>query len=121
MNERLQEKRDQLKELEAWRKKLKAGKVMKSDTPPAKMPKTLELTQAKICKLKSTIDSETIKISNKDANKEVALGTSKINYMDPRITIAWCKQVECPIEKVFPKTLRSKFAWAMNSGYNWQF
>jgi len=55
------------------------------------MPKTLEMTQAKICKLKATIDSENIKISNKDANKEVALGTSKINYMDPRITIAWCK------------------------------
>jgi len=64
---------------------------MKTEAPPPKMPKTLEMTQAKICKLKATIDSENIKISNKDANKEVALGTSKINYMDPRITIAWCK------------------------------
>lgn len=47
-------------------------------------------------------------IRNKDDNKEVALGTSKINYMDPRISVAWCKRVEVPIEKIFAKTLRDK-------------
>jgi DNA topoisomerase-1 len=47
----------------------------------------------------------------KDENKAVALGTSKINYMDTRITVAWCKKVELPIEKVFPKTLTDKFNW----------
>ena len=26
----------------------------------------------------------------KEDLKNVALGTSKINYMDPRITVAWC-------------------------------
>ena len=36
----------------------------------------------------------------KDDLKTVALGTSKINYMDPRITVAWCKRHEVPIEKV---------------------
>jgi len=86
---------------------------------------------------------------NKDENKAVALGTSKINYMDPRITVAWCKkvsglgrgvcdriapsrhrisdcatvrvQVECPIERVFPRTLRDKFPWAMGvaSDFKW--
>ena len=33
-------------------------------------------------------------IRNKDDNKEVALGTSKINYCDPRISVAWCKRCE---------------------------
>jgi len=33
--------------------------------------------------------------------KNLALGTSKINYMDPRITISWCKSHEVPIEKIF--------------------
>jgi len=46
-------------------------------------------------------------------NKEVALGTSKINYMDPRITVAFCKRLELPIEKVFNKALLDKFPWAM--------
>ena len=32
-------------------------------------------------------------VRNKDETKEVSLGTSKINYMDPRITVAWCKRV----------------------------
>ena len=52
-------------------------------------------------------------IKNRDDNKEVALGTSKINYMDPRISVAWCKRCEVPIDKVFAKTLRDKFNWAM--------
>ena len=37
---------------------------------------------------------------NKDENKSVALGTSKINYMDPRVTVSWCKRNEVPIDKV---------------------
>eukprot|EP01023_Acetabularia_acetabulum_P003278 TRINITY_DN11384_c0_g4_i1.p1 TRINITY_DN11384_c0_g4~~TRINITY_DN11384_c0_g4_i1.p1 ORF type:complete len:608 (+),score=115.57 TRINITY_DN11384_c0_g4_i1:1-1824(+) len=52
--------------------------------------------------------------SARDANKTVALGTSKINYLDPRITVAWCKRNEVPITKVFNKTLLQKFAWAMS-------
>ena len=48
-------------------------------------------------------------------------GTSKINYMDPRITAAWCKAVECPIEKVFQETLRKKFPWAMSVPSTWKF
>ena len=40
------------------------------------------------------LSSMTIKLKDLDDNKLVALGTSKINYMDPRITVAWCKRVE---------------------------
>ena len=51
----------------------------------------------------------------------MALGTSKINYMDPRIAAAWCKLVECPIEVVFQGPLLKKFAWAMNVPSSWKF
>jgi len=51
----------------------------------------------------------------------VSLGTSKINYMDPRISVAWCKRNEVPIEKVFSRTLRDKFNWAMAVGPEWEF
>eukprot|EP00980_Cylindrotheca_fusiformis_P016400 scaffold4887_cov118-Cylindrotheca_fusiformis.AAC.10 len=60
-------------------------------------------------------------LKHKDDNKEVSLGTSKINYMDPRITVAWCKRNEVPIEKVFSKTLRDKFNWAMAVEPQWEF
>jgi len=54
-------------------------------------------------------------------NKEVALGTSKINYMDPRISVAFCKRIELPIEKVFNKALLDKFPWAMAVGPDFHF
>mmetsp|Transcript_35292 Transcript_35292/g.77724 ORF Transcript_35292/g.77724 Transcript_35292/m.77724 type:complete len:246 (+) Transcript_35292:1245-1982(+) len=62
-----------------------------------------------------------IDFRNRDENKEVALGTSKINYMDPRISVAWCKRCEVPIDKVFAKTLRDKFNWAMAVPPEWVF
>jgi uncharacterized membrane protein YgcG len=52
---------------------------------------------------------------------QVSLGTSKINYMDPRISVAWCKRNEVPIERIFAKTLRDKFVWAMNVPPDWRF
>ena len=62
-----------------------------------------------------------VDIRNRDENKDVALGTSKINYMDPRISVAWCKRCEVPIDKVFAKTLRDKFNWAMAVPPTWKF
>jgi DNA topoisomerase I len=78
--------------------------------------------------VKKRIENWSVKISkmemdlkHKDDNKEVSLGTSKINYMDPRISVAWCKRNEVPIEKIFSKTLRDKFNWAMAVPPNWEF
>ncbi|PFH35822.1 putative DNA topoisomerase I [Besnoitia besnoiti] len=62
-----------------------------------------------------------LKIKLKDDNKTVALGTSKINYMDPRITVAFCKKYEVPIEKLFNKSLRLKFPWAMFAKSSFEF
>jgi DNA topoisomerase-1 len=64
-------------------------------------------------KLEERIENAKGKITLKDDSKTVALGTSKINYMDPRISVAWCKRKDVPIEKVFAKTLLQKFPWAM--------
>jgi len=41
--------------------------------------------------------------------------------MDPRISVAWCKRNEVPIEKIFSKTLRDKFNWAMAVSPDWRF
>jgi DNA topoisomerase-1 len=53
--------------------------------------------------------------------KEVSLTTSKINYIDPRISVAWAKKVNVPIEKIFSKKLRQKFPWAMDVGEDYAF
>ena len=47
-------------------------------------------------------------------NKEIALGTSKLNYLDPRISVAWCRKWDVPVEKIYNKTQREKFAWAID-------
>ena len=60
-------------------------------------------------------------LKEKDDEKDIALGTSKTNYNDPRISVAWCKANEVKIEKVFPKNLLSKFLWAMYTDAEWEF
>ncbi|KAM0866747.1 hypothetical protein ACQ4PT_042423 [Festuca glaucescens] len=62
-----------------------------------------------------------IAMKNKEDLKTVALGTSKINYLDPRITVAWCKTHEVPIEKIFSKTILAKFGWAMDVDPDFRF
>jgi len=44
--------------------------------------------------------------------KNISLGTSKINYIDPRITISWIKKYDFPVDKIFSETLQEKFQWA---------
>ena len=51
---------------------------------------------------------------DKEENKTIALGTSKLNYLDPRISVAWVKKYDVPIEKVYNKTQREKFRWAID-------
>lgn len=48
-----------------------------------------------------------------EENKTIALSTSKLNYLDPRISVAWCKRHEVPVEKVYNTTQRAKFRWAI--------
>ncbi|XP_061532325.1 DNA topoisomerase I, mitochondrial [Phycodurus eques] len=55
-----------------------------------------------------------VQATDREENKQIALGTSKLNYLDPRITVAWCKRMGVPIEKIYNKTHRDKFAWAID-------
>ncbi|XP_035765816.1 DNA topoisomerase 1 [Neolamprologus brichardi] len=55
-----------------------------------------------------------VQATDREENKQIALGTSKLNYLDPRISVAWCKNMEVPIEKIYNKTQREKFAWAID-------
>ena len=96
------------------------GRRFESKHMFSKQP-TTESIKARIDKWTEDINKLEIDIRNREENKEVALGTSKINYMDPRISVAWCKRCEVPIDKVFAKTLRDKFNWAMAVEPTWKF
>ncbi|KAJ3515245.1 hypothetical protein NLJ89_g1884 [Agrocybe chaxingu] len=86
-----------------------------------KRDRSAEKLEEAIDKLTQKIKAFKLQISDRDAGKEVALGTSKINYLDPRITAAWCKKHDVPIEKLFSKTLLTKFPWAMEAEEEWKF
>ncbi|KAK3012807.1 hypothetical protein RJ639_010399 [Escallonia herrerae] len=70
--------------------------------------------ERKIAQMNAKIEKMERDKETKEDLKNVALGTSKINYLDPRITIAWCKRHEVPVEKIINKSLLAKFSWAMD-------
>jgi len=94
------------------------GKKKKKDK---KLPTTVDQCEKAIAKITEKVRNLESKAQLKDETKAVALGTSKINYMDPRITVAWCKAMEVPIEKLFNKSLIDKFPWAMEVPSDWTF
>lgn len=117
LEDKLQEKKDKLKQLENHKKQLKKDK----NTDAKNLPKSAQAWDAAITKAKKSLTLEENKVYEKKENKNFALSTSKINYMDPRISVTWCKNNEVPIERVFEKTLRMKFAWAMSADLDWKF
>lgn len=84
-------------------------------------PDNISKAETLIKNIDSKIEKLQKKIKMREDNKDIALNTSKLNYMDPRITISWCKNNEVPIEKVFPRSVRDKFPWAMYTDPNFEF
>lgn len=112
LRSRLRAVGDEFARLEKERGTGKAA--LKRDKPAEKLIEGID-------KLEEKIKAFKLQIVDREAGKEVALGTSKINYLDPRITAAWCKKHDVPIEKIFSKTLITKFPWAMEVEPEWKF
>jgi hypothetical protein len=73
-----------------------------------------EVKSKQVEKLREGLKKLEMQVTDKDENKDIALGTSKLNYLDPRISIGWCKKYDVPIEKIYSKTQREKFRWAID-------
>ena len=70
-------------------------------------------------KVNSKLKLARLKKDNKLMMKNVSLGTSKMNYIDPRIIFAFIKKFNIPPEKLFTSSLLSRFEWAstVDKGY----
>jgi DNA topoisomerase-1 len=66
----------------------------------------------RIVKLNDKLKKTKLKYELKKEMKNISLGTSKENYIDPRITLVFIKKYAIPIEKVFSSALIKKFTWA---------
>ncbi len=94
--ERLAKKEAKLKELKAKleEKKAEGKKTMSLETRIEKTKLDIELTKR---------------------TKEYNLGTSLKSYIDPMAYVEWARKVDFDLEKFYPKALRKKFSWALQS------
>jgi DNA topoisomerase-1 len=104
-------KEETILEVKAEVKALK--KEAKASRDP-KVVKKLESKKKRLGQLEEQLQKLEVQATDKEENKEIALGTSKLNYLDPRISVAWCRKWDVPIEKIYNKTQREKFAWAID-------
>jgi DNA topoisomerase-1 len=95
---------DRLKELKKKRKALQDKK--KND---------------KVKNIDSKIKSLKLKKETKLKMKNVSLGTSKNNYIDPRIIFAFIKKFEIPPDKLFTQVLIKRFEWASSVDIDYRF
>jgi len=62
-----------------------------------------------------------LKKETKIKMKNVSLGTSKTNYIDPRIIFSFIKRFNIPPEKLFTKVLLDRFQWASQVDETFKF
>ncbi|XP_069778297.1 DNA topoisomerase I, mitochondrial-like isoform X3 [Narcine bancroftii] len=103
-----------MEQFAAAKKDLKNAKVDCKVKKDEKSKQVVEKKNKFVKKLEEQLKKLEVQATDREENKQIALGTSKLNYLDPRITVAWCKKWNVPIEKIYNKTQREKFAWAID-------
>ncbi|XP_039512301.1 DNA topoisomerase I, mitochondrial isoform X4 [Pimephales promelas] len=111
LQEKIQKKKEQIEEA---KKELKEAKRAHKDDPSDKNKKLVEKKEKLVQRLSDQLKKLQLQETDREENKVIALGTSKLNYLDPRITVAWCKKHNVPVEKIYNKTQRDKFTWAIH-------
>ncbi|KAI2653454.1 DNA topoisomerase 1 [Labeo rohita] len=111
----LQSKIDSRKEqLDLAKKELKQAKKEAKGSSDNKLLMVVEKKKKAVQRCEEQLLKMEVQATDREENKQIALSTSKLNYLDPRISVAWCKNMEVPLDKIYNKTLRDKFAWAID-------
>ncbi|TKS73123.1 DNA topoisomerase 1 [Collichthys lucidus] len=80
----------------------------------SKLQTLVERKKAAVKRCEDQLLKMEVQATDREENKQIALGTSKLNYLDPRISVAWCKNMEVQVDKIYNKSQRDKFAWAID-------
>ncbi|KPP64371.1 hypothetical protein Z043_117292, partial [Scleropages formosus] len=102
------------KQLDEAKAELKKAKSDYRESKTEKLKRLVEQKEKMVKRLQEQLKKLQLQMTDREENKVIALGTSKLNYLDPRISVAWCKKFDVPIEKIYNKTQRDKFAWAID-------
>ncbi|KAJ1084251.1 hypothetical protein NDU88_004403 [Pleurodeles waltl] len=101
---------------------LKQAKEDAKNSESDKLQKVLESKKKALERAKDQLMKLEVQATDREENKQIALSTSKLNYLDPRISVTWCQKWGVGLEKIYNKTQRDKFAWAINmSDVNFEF
>ena len=102
--------------------------VVQSELNQAKIvpqrPVFLKFSQdfdSRIGKLKTKLAHVRSSRKIKNDGKTISTGTSKANYIDPRIVFSWSKRNDVPIKKLFSQTLIKKYYWAEDVDEDFRF
>lgn len=116
-NEQLKKVNEKINELKKNKKILDEEKKLINNKNKEKISKINE----KIKKIKLKINEIENKKELKMELRNLSLTTSKTNYIDPRITVAFFKKHKLSLDKIFSQTLRDKFFWAIDIPEDWTF
>ncbi|KAM9481588.1 DNA topoisomerase I, mitochondrial [Clarias gariepinus] len=96
------------------KKELKQAKKEAKGSSDSKLLAVVEKKKKAVQRCEEQLLRMEVQATDREENKQIALGTSKLNYLDPRISVAWCKNMEVSLDKIYNKTQRDKFAWAID-------
>jgi len=99
----------------------KAVKVIDDNLKKYKKRKQKTKDKEKIKLIEAKIITLKMKKDTKVKMKNVSLGTSKNNYIDPRIIFAFIAKYKIPEDKLFNKALITRFDWAKKEGIDYRF
>jgi len=120
-NEQLKKFDDKINEQNNKKKILKLEVNNMHDLNTKTSKKAIKTKNKKIGIINLKIKKLKILKESKIELKNVALGTSKINYIDPRIIVAFLKKNNMTMDTIFNTTLANKFQWAMSVDKDWEF
>ncbi|GIY57872.1 DNA topoisomerase 1 [Caerostris darwini] len=95
-------------QISALEKEVEAAKKGRIKVPEQrkKQQQLAQLQQQKLKELTRQIDA-------KQEIKQNSEETSELTYLDPRITVAWCKKMNVPFEEIYNISQRDEFKWAI--------
>uniref|UniRef100_A0A668AB20 DNA topoisomerase I n=1 Tax=Myripristis murdjan TaxID=586833 RepID=A0A668AB20_9TELE len=77
------------KQLSTARKQLKTAKADHKASHDDKSKKAVEVKRKAVQRIEEQLMKLQVQATDREENKQIALGTSKLNYLDPRISVAW--------------------------------
>ncbi|KAM7396371.1 hypothetical protein PAMP_019416 [Pampus punctatissimus] len=113
LQSKIDARKEQLALAKTELKQAKKDAKTKGSSDP-KLQTLVERKKAAVKRCEEQLLKMEVQATDREENKQIALGTSKLNYLDPRISVAWCKNMEVLVEKIYNKSQRDKFAWAID-------